>query len=235
MGNTKRIKYTPLSTEDKYPATIAVPMTITEFDQDKINMLTYGMGHSNTIYSKKTGRSYSQLYGAAAVTTSGGEVVIKAMSEMSFPEIKGAFAKHIPSVKELDCGKEVVKIHDASEVTIVPAGSKFKKYLSELRIAPIITAEGKLNTQCLTIVEYAENIGFPESEDEGGESHETLLREHFEGKFLIYHPQTGTRVEYEIGAEHPFHVQSLTTEYECDSLLVALVTQFDWAVDECDY
>lgn len=96
----------------------------------------------------------------------------------------------------------------------------FDKYLSELEIAPVVVG-GKLNKENSDVENafiYAEITDIND----------------YINTYVIYHSESGTYCLFNSQKAH-FETHVTTEEYITNSLQVAALPIFSWALSECDY
>lgn len=243
MANNKSvsIKFVPANLNDRSPVVLHVPNAPTDKDKALVDgFLSSGL--SLTVFENCGTKSYNKAYQEVAIEKDG-ELMAVGMAGLTDGEKEAALRDYVVCLdqcKDLhcDCYDDALEdelervIKKRSEVCVTPNGELFEKFVSELSIAPIMNGDeynfgnsnvlAHLEHWCITV------------EDKGSEYQESL-KENYKSAYVIYHEGTGVSLSYEPDAAQPFDGTSLNVDFRCDSLYLALVFKFSWAVKECDY
>lgn len=213
-----------------------LPNTLTEGDKTFLRYLMYGRYLTNTLYGKD-GDSYEQDPLSVALLDEHGDLFIGHRKAYTYSDENKTFTNNDTGVVHSLSNHICISDPDSDEtrslslafVGLVPRGKLFEQYKSELVIAPYVV-DGKYNFADEGVADILENLlGI----NPDGSNSDIVA---WDGYYLIYHPVNHTHVSYVPEAQgSKYDVTYLNEAFECDSLDVALMMTFDWAVSECDY
>ena len=213
-----------------------LPNTLTKDDKAFLRNLMYGRCLNNTLYGRD-GDSYEQDPLSVALLDEHGDLFIGKRVAYTYNFENQTFTHTDTGVVHSLSNHICISVTDSDEtqilsldfVGLVPRGNLFEQYKRELEIAPYIV-DGKFNYADDGVADILENhLGInPDGSNSDVDA--------WEGYYLIYHPVNHTHVCYVPEAKgSKYDVTFLNEAFGCDSLDVALMMTFDWAVTECDY
>lgn len=213
-----------------------LPNTITEGDEAFLRHLLYGRNQTNTLY-ENDGDCYVQDPLSVALFDEHGDLFIDKRKAYTYCDDNRTFTNNVTGVVYSlsnyicisDSYSDEIYSLSLDLIGLVPRGMLFEQYKSELVIAPYVV-DGKYNFADDGVANILDNLlGI----NPDGSNSDIAA---WEGYYLIYHPLNHTHVSYVPEAQgNKYNVTYLNNDFECDSLDVALMITFDWAVSECDY
>lgn len=204
---------------------------ITDSDKDLIKNIIFGFGGAFTFYDED-GNTFESINDKCVIKDDDNVFHIVETSELE--EKTGTFFfngqpaaisySHVVCKAKADNGDIVPTILELEEdVTLYPRGKVFEKFKSELICIPVVI-ENQFNQNDF-VIDYLDSVCVDSESDD---------IENFVDDFVIFHPETHTRINYDKEYDS-FYSCHLNLDYNSKMLDFALTFAFSWSIHECDY